>query len=110
MSAGVTYAPIFLSLNKEQLHTLFPLYPQAAREAYHSVITVTLMKPSSQEFYNFTQEVRRRALIDYNYDYGPAEVGCVDRGNFRLGPLISLARSPISGGSSNYSAVALHYA
>ncbi|VDL62259.1 unnamed protein product [Hymenolepis diminuta] len=40
-----------------------------ARQAYRALLTITLRKPDNEEYRNFTREVQRRALEDYNYTY-----------------------------------------
>ncbi|XP_071098893.1 atrial natriuretic peptide receptor 1-like [Haliotis cracherodii] len=46
-----------------------------AREAYESVMTITLKKPTSPEYHAFSEEVKRRASLLYkNFTYGEEEV------------------------------------
>ncbi|XP_053387549.1 atrial natriuretic peptide receptor 1-like isoform X2 [Mercenaria mercenaria] len=46
-----------------------------ARKAYEALMTVTLRKPTSPEYKNFSSEVKRRAKIRYeNFTYGEEEV------------------------------------
>ncbi|VEL40756.1 unnamed protein product [Protopolystoma xenopodis] len=45
-----------------------------AREAYRALMTVTIRKPKSRAYQEFTEEVKRRALHDYGYDYSREEV------------------------------------
>ncbi|XP_071116502.1 atrial natriuretic peptide receptor 1-like [Haliotis cracherodii] len=46
-----------------------------ARKAFEAVMTVTLRKPDSPEYHNFSEEVKRRASLMYkNFTYGEEEV------------------------------------
>lgn len=46
-----------------------------ARKAYESLMTVTLRKPTSDEYRNFSEEVKNRAKDkDVNFTYGDEEV------------------------------------
>ncbi|KAK0055740.1 atrial natriuretic peptide receptor 1, partial [Biomphalaria pfeifferi] len=46
-----------------------------ARKAYESLMTVTLRKPTSENYKNFSEEVKRRAAKMYpNFTYGEQEV------------------------------------
>lgn len=46
-----------------------------ARQAYESLMTVTLRKPTSPEYRKFSQEVKARAATMYkNFTYGEQEV------------------------------------
>jgi len=46
-----------------------------AKKAYEALMTVTLRKPTSPEYKNFSMEVKRRAKIRYtNFTYGEEEV------------------------------------
>ena len=45
-----------------------------ARKAYEVLMTVTLLKPDSEAYRNFSQLVKRRAKQAYNYDYPGEEV------------------------------------
>lgn len=48
---------------------------QKARKAYEALMTVTLRKPTSPEYKNFSNEVKRRAKQhDENFTYGEEEV------------------------------------
>ncbi|XP_077865380.1 atrial natriuretic peptide receptor 1-like [Saccoglossus kowalevskii] len=40
-----------------------------ARVAYQALMTVTIKRPTSEQFVQFSEEVRLRALRDYNYNY-----------------------------------------
>lgn len=49
-----------------------------AKHAYESLMTVTLRKPESQAYKNFSEEVKRRARNEYgDFVYGEEEVGIV---------------------------------
>ncbi|CAH8486557.1 unnamed protein product [Heterobilharzia americana] len=47
---------------------------ERARQAYRALMTVTLLKPDSPEYRTFTEEVRARALRDYDFSYRDSEV------------------------------------
>nr|XP_006816519.1 PREDICTED: atrial natriuretic peptide receptor 1-like [Saccoglossus kowalevskii] len=40
-----------------------------AKEAYRSLMTLTLRKPDTKEYQDFAREVKQRALEDYGFDY-----------------------------------------
>ncbi|XP_013400521.1 atrial natriuretic peptide receptor 1 [Lingula anatina] len=48
---------------------------QRARKAYEALMTITLRKPESEAYRNFSEEVKRRAEDEYkNFTYGEEEV------------------------------------
>lgn len=48
---------------------------EKAKKAYEALMTVTLRKPTSPEYKNFSMEVKRRAKEKYeNFTYGEEEV------------------------------------
>lgn len=52
-----------------------------AMKAYEALMTVTLRKPTSKEYKNFSMEVKRRAKEkNVNFTYGEEEVGIQTRG------------------------------
>ncbi|CAH8466314.1 unnamed protein product [Schistosoma mattheei] len=54
--------------------TSSPEENERARQAYRALMTVTLLKPDSPEYRTFTEEVRARALRDYEFSYRDSEV------------------------------------
>ncbi|VDO59426.1 unnamed protein product [Schistosoma margrebowiei] len=53
--------------------TSSPEENERARQAYRALMTVTLLKPDSPEYRTFTEEVRARALRDYEFSYRDSE-------------------------------------
>lgn len=52
-----------------------------AMKAYEALMTVTLRKPTSKEYKNFSMEVKRRAKEkNVNFTYGEEEVAIQTRG------------------------------
>ena len=48
---------------------------EKAKKAYEALLTVTLRKPTSRDYKNFSREVKRRAKERYeNFTYGEEEV------------------------------------
>ncbi|GIX97921.1 receptor-type guanylate cyclase gcy-28 [Caerostris darwini] len=47
---------------------------QKARIAYEALLTVTARIPETEEYKNFSREVKEIAKNDYNFDYGQEEV------------------------------------
>ncbi|VDQ03728.1 unnamed protein product [Trichobilharzia regenti] len=47
---------------------------ERARQAYRALMTLTLLKPDSPEYRTFTEEVRARALRDYDFSYRDSEI------------------------------------
>ena len=48
---------------------------EKARKAYESLMTITLRKPDSEDYHEFSKEVKRRARKRYGEDvYGSEEV------------------------------------
>ena len=48
---------------------------EKAKKAYEALLTVTLRKPTSRDYKNFSKEVKRRAKERYeNFTYGEEEV------------------------------------
>lgn len=39
----------------------------AARKAYEALLRVSLLKPKSTQFHNFSEQVKQKALENYNY-------------------------------------------
>lgn len=44
-----------------------------ARKAYESLLRVSLLQPTSPKFQDFAEQVRERALDDYNYTFSENE-------------------------------------
>jgi len=45
----------------------------AARKAYQALLRVSLLKPASSQFHNFSKLVKQRALENYNYTLSESE-------------------------------------
>lgn len=47
---------------------------ERAKNAYEALLTVTARIPETEEYKNFSREVKEIAKNDYNFDYGQEEV------------------------------------
>lgn len=45
----------------------------AARKAYQALLRVSLLKPASSQFHNFSKLVKQKALENYNYTLSESE-------------------------------------
>jgi atrial natriuretic peptide receptor A len=45
----------------------------AARKAYQALLRVSLLKPTSSQFHNFSKLVKQKALENYNYTLSESE-------------------------------------
>ena len=64
----------------------------AAKDAYQSLLRVTLTMPEDQLWQNFTQRVRLRAMTHYNYSYDePVNAMTSSRCTLYMGLRISIS-------------------
>lgn len=47
-----------------------------ARKAYEALLTVTARIPDTEEYKNFSREVKEIAKKEFAYDYGKEDVSC----------------------------------